>query len=556
MFETLVLHRRHAARYRQIVRVLVAHGLGGLVAPFDPRGRRAIESLDGEESGRVALARARHLRLALQELGPAFIKLGQLLSTRADILPPVYIRELGKLQDHVDASPVGLIHAAIERELGAPVEQLFREFDDVPLATASIGQVHRATLPDGREVVVKVQRPGVDRQVQEDLAILADVARIAENRSRMLRENDLSGLVREFSWAIRAELDYLREARNADRFARAFAGTPAVRIPAVCWERTRPRVLTMEYATGIRIDDVAALQEAGHDVRRIVATFINLLAAGIVDIGLFHADPHPGNFVVDHTGALVVYDFGLVGSIDEATRERLLLLLLAAAEKDAGRLVDGIAQLGVTLSGWDRRAMERDVAHLVAHYVDVPLAELPLPVIVGDAMAMIRRHRLRLPPELALLLKTASQAEALGRRLDPGLNAIELVEPTMRAAVRRFYSPAFWRQRLRMRPLEVAMLGDALPGHLQRILSRIDRNDLSFHVHYDELPETLRGLNAMINRLAVAIISAAGLIGVAILYLAVQPVSGGWQAAGFALAFTLLGIMATLVLFSVWRSGR
>jgi ubiquinone biosynthesis protein len=200
--------------------------------------------------------------------------------------------------------------------------------------------------------------------------------------------------------------------------------------------------------------------------------------------------------------------------------------------------------------------MERDVSHMVAQYVGVRLGALPLPMIVSDIMAMMRRHRLRLPAELALLGKTATQAEALGRRLDPDLNVIELVEPTIRAAMRRFYSPSFWKERLRLRPLEVALLGASLPGHVQRILSRIDRNDLSFHIQYDELPETIRSLNSMVNRLALAIISAAGLIGVAVMYLAVQPVFGSWQAFIFLGMFAVLGAMVLVVLFRVRQSRR
>ena len=556
MIETMFLHRRHAGRYRQIVRVLLAHGLGGLIAPFDPRGRRAISAGSGEPSDRVSRTRARHLVAALEELGPAFIKLGQILSTRADILPPVYVNELGRLRDAVKPDDPARIREVIERELGGSIDDLFSAFDDVPLAAASIGQVHAARLHDGRDIIIKVQRPGVDRQIQEDLFILADVARIAEGRSKMMRENDLTGLVREFSWTIRAELDYLREARNADRFHRAFANNGSLRIPAVHWDLTTAKVLTLDRIEGIGIDDIKGLRDAGYDVEPIIATMIRMLAVGILDIGLFHADPHPGNFVVDEHGGLVVYDFGMVGSIDERLRERLLMLALACTERDAGRIVDEVVQLGAVPVGWDRMAMERDVSHLVGQYVGVPLDELPLPMIFGDIMAMMRRHRLRLPSELALLAKTATMAESIARTLDPNLNVIELVEPTIRAAMRRFYSPGFWRERLRVRPLELALLAASMPGHIQRILSRIDRNDLTFNVHYNELPETIQGLNSMVNRLAMAIISAAGLIGVAILYLAVQPVFGTWQSLFFIVVFAMLATMILLVLFRIRQSGR
>lgn len=556
MIETMFLHHRHARRYRQIVRVLLAHGLGGLIAPFDPRGRRDAAKEDVERADRVTNRRARHLRRALEELGPTFIKLGQILSTRADLLPPVYIHELEQLQDAVAPDDTNAIREILEQELGAPMGTVFASFDAEPLAAASIGQVHAATLHDGQEVVVKIQRPGVAVLVQQDLLILADVARVAEQRSSTLREHGLSGLIREFSWTIRAELDYEHEARNLGRFHRAFESNPEIRIPEVRRELTTSRVLTMERIDGIPIDDLHSLRESDHDAVRLVESLIQMLAEGILVIGLFHADPHPGNFAVDRDGSLVVYDFGLVGSIDERLRERLLLLALACAERDSSRIVDEITQLGAVQPGWDRKAMERDISHLVNQYVGAPLESLPLPMIISDVMAMMRRHRLRLPSELALLAKTATMAESLARMLAPQINVIELVDPTIRRAMKRFYSPGFWKDRLRARPLEIALLGASLPGHIQRILSRIDRNDLTFHVHYEELPETIRGLNSMVNRLALAILSAAGMVGFSMLYLAMQPTFSTWHGWLFGTAFLAIAAMTLTVLVRIWRSGR
>lgn len=556
MIETMFLHRRHARRYRHIVRVLLAHGLGGFIAPFDPRGRREADQDAGEPSDRVSRQRATHLRRAFEELGPTFVKLGQILSTRADILPPIYIEELEKLQDNVPPVETGAIVPIVEEELAAPLEELFASFDPVPIAAASIGQVHGATLHDGRRVVVKVQRPDVGRVIHQDLFILGDVARIAENRSSMLREQDLSGLIREFAWTIRAELDYEHEARNLERFGRAFADRSDIRIPAVVTELSTARVLTMERIDGIPIDDVAAIRAAGHDVETLVQSAIWMLAVSILEIGMFHADPHPGNFVVDDDGALVVFDFGMVGTVDEHLREQLLLLALATAERDAARVTDQIAQLGVVPAGWDRRAMERDVAHLLAQYVGVPLDTLPLPMIVGDIMAMMRRHRMHLPGELALLTKTATMAESLARTLDPDINVIELVDPVIRKAMRQFYSLDFWKEKLKLRPLETALLMAALPGHLQRILTRIDRNELLFQMRYEQLPETIQGLNGMVNRLALAILSAAGMIGLSMLYLAVHPKFGSWHGWVFGGAFVAIAGMTLTVLIRIRGSGR
>lgn len=558
MIETVVLHRRHRGRYQHIVRVLLSHGLGGLVAPFDPRGRgraqeAAAEQANDRSSGRI---RAIHLRRAFEELGPTFVKLGQILSTRVDLLPPEYIEELEKLQDNVPAEDGSAIIALVERELAAPLDSLFATFDPEPIASASIGQVHAATLNDGRSVVVKVQRPNVQRIIHQDLAILADVARFGEGRSEFLRHHKVTELVHEFSWTLRGELDYLHEARTMERFARAFAAEPGVRIPCVVEEMSTSRVLTMERVDGIAIDNIVAIADAGHDPKALVRGVILMLARGILDIGLFHADPHPGNFAVDADGALVVYDFGMVGSVDERLREKLLLLVVAVTDRDAQRIVDEIAQLGVVGSGWDRKAMERDIAHLVAQYVGVPLAQLPLIMIINDVMSMLRRYELRLPSELSLLAKTATMAESLARSLDPQMNVIAVVRPIVRQSMQRFYSFDYWKDRLKYRPLEIALLGAALPGYLQRIFTRIDQNDLAFHVQVDELDRTLGTIERLVNRLALAIITGAGYIALGMAYLAVRPSVGSWQGIVLILLAIPLLVFTMTVVMGIRRSER
>ncbi|HEU0165944.1 MAG TPA: AarF/UbiB family protein, partial [Thermomicrobiales bacterium] len=315
-------------------------------------------------------------------------------------------------------------------------------------------------------------------------------------------------------------------------------------------------VLTMERVDGIRIDNVDQIREAGFDPIAIAQYTMQSLAQQILEVGMFHADPHPGNFVVCADGAIGIYDFGLVGSLDERIRERMLFLAMAVTERDPVRVVDEIASLGAVPGEGDRRALERDIGHLLTQYVGVTLREMPLVTILDDAMTMIRRYRLRLPAELALLVKTATMAEALARRLDPDINAVEVGEPMIRAAVRRFYTPSFWRDRFRGRPLEVALLSAALPGHIQRFISRLDRNDFTFNMQVNDLPTTLHEMNSMVNRLVLAIIAAAGAIGTAMLVLAVKPVWGSWQGYALLLIFIAVTLLIINVLFRVWRAGR
>jgi len=561
MLQTFLNQRRHAERYRVIVRTLVRHGLGGMVGPMDLGGRlrQRLPGLNrSDDPGRDTLRRSRpvHLRLALEELGPTFVKLGQILSTRSDLLPPAYIAELERLQDRVPSEDFASIRATVERELGMPLESAYRSFDPIPLAAASIGQVHAAALHDGTAVVVKVQRTGVDQGIGVDLDILADLAQIGESRSAILRQADVVALVKEFSWTIRAELDYRREAANADVFYSALNDGERFRIPRTFPSHTTRRVLTMQRLDGIRVDKFEEGAFAAVTRSMVAERLVAATADQILRIGMFHADPHPGNFVVCPDGSLAIFDFGMVGTIDDRLRERLMLLALAVSQRDSTRIVDEISLLGALPAGWDRHLMERDVSHLVSQYVGTALRDLPLNVIVGDVMSLVRRHGIRMPSELALLAKTASMLEALSRRLDPEINVILVVDPIIRGSVREFYSPGFWLKRFRLQPLDAMLLAASMPSHIQRLLSRIDRNDLTFHIHYDELPQVLRGLNGMVNRLAFSIMTAAAWLGTILLFLAIDPDVQSFPGSLFLLVFLALGTMVLYGLYTIWKSGR
>lgn len=561
VLQAVVSQRRHSQRYREIVRILVRHGLGGFVGPADiaRRMRRIVPGIGAStDPGRDAARASRpaHLRMALEELGPAFIKLGQVLSMRVDLLPPAYITELERLQDDAIAENISLIRQTIETELGGPVEQFYAGFDPVPLASASIGQVHAATLHDGTDVVVKVQRHGVDQQITHDLEILGDLAQIGEDRSAFLRSADVVGLAREFAWTIRGELDYRREASNSDRFRAAYANRDDMVVPRTFPDLTTRRVLTMERVFGTRVDHLST--ESVHEGVRVelASRLVRSTTEQILQMGVFHADPHPGNFLVGRNNELILLDFGMVGTIDERMRERLLMMAIAVSRRDATRIVDEIALLGALPTGWDRHLMERDISLLVSQYVGASLRELPISQIVNDVTSLIRRNGVHLPSELGLLAKTVTMLESLSRRLDSDINVIEVVEPSIREATKDFYSPTFWAKRLSLQPLDAMLLASSMPAHVQRLITRIDRNDLTFHIHYDELPETLRSLNGMVNRLAFSIMTAAAWLGALFLFLAVDPDLTTFPGVLFLGVFACLVSMVGYGLYSIWRSGR
>ncbi|RYG67633.1 AarF/ABC1/UbiB kinase family protein, partial [bacterium] len=391
-------------RSREITNILARYGYDWLLAGWNqtPVGQlrfRFTRSQQKNYSG------PQQIRFALEELGTTFIKLGQTLSTRPDLVPPDYLVELAKLQDSVKPVPYPEIAAIIRRELGKAPEEIFAFIDPIPRATASIGQVHRATLVDGSEVIVKVQRPGVETQVAQDLAILSDLATWLSKREDISDLYDFEGWVDEFSSTLRDELDFTMEGRNADRMRRNFDGDPTIHIPLVYWDYTTKAVMVQEEICGIKISDVAALDAAGLDRRTLAANCARIALIQIFKHGFFHADPHSGNFFVESDGTIGLIDFGLVGRLDRSMREALLRLMMAISSRDANRLVDELLDLGVSRRHLNRNLLKRDLDHLIYHYADGPLSDVSGSQIFTQITSISLKHKLQLPAELTLLAK-------------------------------------------------------------------------------------------------------------------------------------------------------
>ncbi len=540
------------ARYREVLRVLARYGFGSAIGAR-PRLRRRSQ----EEEEREARDRPRRLRMALADLGTTFIKLGQILSTRSDILPPAYIAELQTLQDAVPPLPTPVIVAAIESELGRPVAALFVAFDPVPLAAASIAQVHAVTLPGGVDAVVKVQRPGVREQVTLDLVIAARLAGLIARRFNLLERTglDAPALVEEFAHTLRAELDYLREARNAEVFARNFASEPSVAIPAIAWEYTTARLITMERLRGLRVDDLPALRATGQEPADIAVRSARLVLKEVFEDGFFHADLHPGNLFVLPDGRIGVVDYGMVGALDERTRTRLLLLLVAIVDQDADRITDYLAHLGVfTRVTLDRTPLRRDLRRLLAEYYGLPLEQLDLQRLLSDVMALVRRHHLALPPDLALLLKMLLMIEGLARTLDPGFNILAVAQPYAAGAIAGLFAPDKLMKRARSIVFDLGDLSTDLPRRLDRVLQEAEQYA---QIARDEADQTQRLIQTVVNRLAVSILIAAFIVGLAIVIFAVRPGADDPLVRVLTVAgFAAVGVLGMLFAASYWRSGR
>jgi ubiquinone biosynthesis protein len=502
------------------------------------------------------LSRPEYVRRALEELGATFIKLGQILSTRADLLPPAYQVELAKLQDAAPPLKTEVVMGIIAAEFGRPVDAVFSSFSDAPLACASIGQVHAATLADGTRVVVKVQRPGVAEQIEQDLQILRNLAATASRRWPVAEEYDVVGLVHEFAHTLRAETDYIQEGRNAERFAENFAGDDSVYFPSVFWGQTTGRVLTLERIDGIKVDDLAAMDAAGIDRAKVAMNGARMVLKMVFRDRFFHADPHPGNFFIQPGGRIGVVDFGMVGTMGPRIQEQLVWALLAYTSEDPDRQVDAMYELGVAGGHIDRAALKRDVEHLRARYYGRPVGEIAIGPVVTDVLGVVRRHRLHLPTGYALLVKTVLMHESLVTRLDPSFEFNAVLGPYARGMIVRHFSPLGWGKAFGQAGVDLARLGLELPQQVRRLLGSLQRGDVELAIRPTGFEPLLRRLERIANRLVLGIVTAAFVVALAVL-LSAYHVRSDPQTAGILLAgFVLASILGVYVAWSILRSGR
>jgi len=536
-----VRRAQNLSRYRRIISVFVQHGFGSLLEQWGvdrylitpARIKRRREDLE-------RLTPAQHFRMALEDLGPTFIKIGQILSTRPDLLPPDYIAELAKLQDAAPPIPWDEVEAQLTAAWGRPPQELFASIEKTPLAAASLAQVHAAVLPDGQEVVIKVQRPDIWPTIQADLAILEDVAAMAQRTSLGEIYNPID-IVQEFAFTLQNELNYLQEGRNADRFRENFKDDPAIYIPKVYWELTTRQVLVLERLYGIKISEVEAMKRVGIDPKQVAMNSARLIVKEVLEDGYFHADPHPGNFFVMPGAVIGAVDFGMVGHLSRADRLNLVRLYIASVQLDADRIVEQLIRMGAASAYVNRTDLKRSIARLLHKYHGLPLKEIRAQEVVNDIMPIAYRFRLRLPSDLWLLGKTLAMMEGIGLQLDPDFDIFAVSKPFAEKLMREMWMPSTWGPEVLGNIQAWGDFFEVMPRAGSKLLYGLESGKVPLDMTFDVQKSVIEHFDRALTRLALSVILGAFILALALLISSApaSPIVMALVAVGFLTAIGL-----------------
>ncbi len=533
---------------------LEAHKLSDLLP-----GRSAEDRLSSvaAEHG-AASARGQHLRDVLDELGPTFVKFGQLLSTRPDVVPPDIVAELRSLQDDVRPFPFEQAERVIEEELGNTLERLFVEFDPTPVAAASIGQVHRATLPNGRKVAVKVQRPGAPRQIEADLGLLYQAAKLARERIRALDFVDTRQLVDEFARSIRQELDYRLEGRNAQNFHRHFAGNPHVRIPKVYWQYSRARVLTLEWIDGIQLADVDLVAMTLEERRELAYRITEAWMTMIFRHGFFHGDPHPANILVPpEAGVIGLVDFGSVGTLTDDDMSKLTGLFIDAANENIEHIPRRLGELGVRYPKEREPEFLAEIRELYYRYYGASLSEVDPIQVIREGFQLIYSMNLHLPTRFLILDRAIATLGSVGAELYPDFNVFEVARPYARDLMLERFTPERVARRARREAFRYAQVILEAPHQFHDFMEEIRDGQIEVGFVHKGLDDFLDQLQKVFNRLVIALVVTGGLIGSSLIGIFAK---AGPHLLGVniisILGFALSAVLGIWLLWGVVRSGR
>jgi predicted unusual protein kinase regulating ubiquinone biosynthesis (AarF/ABC1/UbiB family) len=488
--------RRYIDIWAFVLKLLVAQSAYGKAWTY-PNG------MTEESQAKRRRALAVWIRETLLDLGPTFIKVGQMFSTRADLFPLEYVEELSKLQDKVPAFSYEQVEKIIEQDFGRTIPELYRSFDPIPIAAASLGQVHRAQLHSGEEVVVKVQRPGLKKLFTIDLQILKGIARYFQNHPRWGRGRDWLGIYEECCRILWEEIEYLNEGRNADTFRRNFKSEDWVRVPRVYWRYSSPRVLTLEYLPGIKISHYEALEAAGLDRKNLAKLGAQAYLQQLLNDGFFHADPHPGNIAVSPDGSLIFYDFGMMGRVQPVTREKLMDLFFGIAQKDSERVVASLIELGALAPANDMGPVRRSVQYMLDHFMDQPFEEQSVAAISDDLYEIAYDQPFRFPATFTFVMRAFSTLEGVGKGLDPEFNFMEVARPfamqlmTNGNGSRSNSISEGLLGEIGRQAAQVSTTALGLPRRIEDTLDKLERGDIRVRVRSTETDRVLRRISGV-----------------------------------------------------------
>jgi ubiquinone biosynthesis protein len=550
---------RHLNRYQRIIRILFKYGFDDIIEGLSidqylETGLKMINRKPREEIEKHS--RPERFRMALEELGPTFIKLGQVLSTRPDLIAPEYLNELAKLQDNVPPFPFADVEEIFLAETGKKPNELFQEFNEQPMAAASIGQVHRGCLQDGTEVVVKIQRPDIENIIAVDLEILAHLASLMEQYVEELQGHRPSAVVDEFARSLSLEIDYTVELANVQRFAKQFRNSSTIYVPRVYADLSTERILTMEFIDGIKTSKVNALRSQGYDLNLIAERGANLVMEQIFVHGFFHGDPHPGNIFILPDNVICFLDFGMMGRLSRQDREDFTDLMLSIVTKNDRKITDGVLSITTQFGEVDHDALSRDLADLLDRFLYLPLKDLQAGKILQELLELVQRHKLSIKPNLYLMIKALSTIEGIGLVLDPDLELIKLAEPYIKKVTKERLRPGRIAEEIGEMSGEYLKLIQEMPEEARNILRQLRAGKMKLEFEHRGLGRLAKSLDQVSNRIAFAIVLAAQIIGSSLIILSdIPPKWNEIPLIGLA-GFLVAGVMGFWLLVSIIRHGR
>nr|WP_035512894.1 AarF/ABC1/UbiB kinase family protein [Halalkalibacillus halophilus] len=548
-------------RYREIATAFSRNGFDffvkevGLDKVFT-LPRRVVENKRGPEGTKTMGER---IRSFLEDLGPTFIKIGQMASNRPDLIPEDIMEELGQLQDEVNPFPFEDVKRIVEAELEQPLEELFDYFEEEPLGVASIGQVHKAMLYSGEYVAVKVQRPKVEKQIHTDLEILQELATRAERRLKWAQDYQVKDVIKEFSKAIKEELDYETEGRNADLMSRQFENDSSVQIPNIYWDYTSKKVLTMEFVEGIKLDDTASLQEEGVDLPQVAERLVNALFYQLFKDGHFHADPHVGNVLAVNNERLAFMDFGLMGHLSSDMKSHLAELVVAMVKQETDNMIKAIKKIGGIPEELNEHELDRDVEQFLIKYYGVPLSNISLGESITDIFRIAQEHHIKIPADLTMVGKTLLTLEGVIEKLDPDFSIIDAAEPFGRDLIREKYNPKRIAKKVFDQVHEYGDIVEDLPEVFRELSSMAKKRKLPLEINIPKADTFFAKLDQVSNRLSFAIVLLAFsliMTGLIIGSALGRQSTMLWQVPAIEVGFVIAMLMFAWLIYSIVRSGR